>query len=197
MSKPVPVLYLDLDDTVRKGKDALGRFVNSVEDVDVFPEAIAQMKKAKKQGWRIVGITNQGGVAMGYMSMDTLNAIMAETQKQTGNLFDKIMACVHFPEASDPEMSICWCRKPRAGLVIEAAITMGNEHPDEYYPPHMALFVGDREEDAECAEAANVQFLDAVEWRSPETLPSNNGLEGDTASLSNPISESDNKEPKA
>jgi D-glycero-D-manno-heptose 1,7-bisphosphate phosphatase len=37
----VPVLYLDLDGTVRQGKDdTLGRFVNGPEDVVVFPEAV-------------------------------------------------------------------------------------------------------------------------------------------------------------
>ena len=39
------------------------------------------------------------------------------------------------------------------------------EHPNEYYPPHMALFVGDREEDKQCAENANIPFMDAKEWR--------------------------------
>ena len=32
----VPVLYVDIDDTVRKGKDLLGRFVNMVEDVELL-----------------------------------------------------------------------------------------------------------------------------------------------------------------
>lgn len=166
MSRATPVLYLDLDDTVRKGKDALGRFVNTVEDVEVFPEAVEQMRKAKALGWRIIGVTNQGGVAMGYMTMETLQAIMAETQRQAEGLFDKIMACTHFPNAEDPEMAVCWCRKPRIGLIVDAAITMNRELNDaEYYPPHMALFVGDREEDRLCAEGAGIQFLDAVKWR--------------------------------
>lgn len=165
-SKPTPVLYLDLDDTVRKGKDALGRFVNTPEDVEVFPEALAQIRKAKAQGWRIVGVTNQGGVAMGFMTMETLAEIMQETQRQCEGMFDKIMACTHFPEAKDPEWAVCWCRKPRIGLIVEAALTLNHEHNDtEYYPPHMALFVGDREEDRLCAEGAGIQFLDAVKWR--------------------------------
>lgn len=165
MSKATPVLYVDLDDTVRKGYDALGRFVNKVEDVEVYPEAVEQMRKAKALGWRIVGVTNQGGVAMGFMTMETLEAITVETQKQAEGLFDKIMACVHFPEAKEPEMAVCWCRKPRIGLIVEAAVDLG-QHYDEYYPPHMALFVGDRDEDRQCAEAANIQFLDAAKWRN-------------------------------
>lgn len=47
MEKAVPVLYLDLDGTVRQGKDdGLGRFVNGPEDVIVFPEAVEMMHPA-------------------------------------------------------------------------------------------------------------------------------------------------------
>jgi D-glycero-D-manno-heptose 1,7-bisphosphate phosphatase len=45
MSKPTPVLYLDLDGTVRKGYDELGRFVNTKEDVEVFPEVPAILER--------------------------------------------------------------------------------------------------------------------------------------------------------
>lgn len=159
-----PVLYLDLDGTVRHGKDELGHFVNEVSDVKVFEGVPELMKKYKEKGYRIVAITNQGGVAMGHMTMEVARAICLETYKQCGGLFDKVMMCVHHPDATDPEMATCWCRKPRIGNIVEAAIRMGQEH-DEYYPPHMALFVGDRPEDKECAESAGIEFMDAREWR--------------------------------
>ena len=75
------------------------------------------------------------------------------------------MMCIHHADAKDPEFAVCWCRKPHAGLIIEAAIDLG-QHYDEYSPPHMALFVGDREEDRGCAEAANIRFMDAKDWRA-------------------------------
>lgn len=163
--KTVPVLYLDIDGTVRKGYDELGRFVNKVEDVEVFPEAIKQIKKAKDQGWRIVGISNQGGVALGHMDLKTLTATMNETNRQCDMLFDMISCCTHHPDAKDPEMAICWCRKPRIGLVVEAAGVLGRAH-HETYPPHMAIFVGDMEDDRKCAENANIMFVDAKKWRA-------------------------------
>lgn len=166
--KPVPVLYLDLDGTVRKGPDELdGKFVNAVKDVEVFPAALERMKQAKEQGWRIVAVTNQGGVSMGFMDYQTAQLIQLETNTQCEGLFDHMMMCVHHPDAEDPEFRVCWCRKPRAGMVIEAAIAMGQKF-DEYYPPHMALFIGDREEDRLCADAANIQFIDAKKWRGKE-----------------------------
>lgn len=161
----VPVLYCDLDGTIRHGKDELGRFVNGPEDVHIFPEVPVLLARYKALGWRIVGISNQGGIALGYMDVDTCDRAMIETQKQSGDVFDKIVFCSHHPDASDPEMAVCWCRKPRPGLVIESALSM-HAKTGEIYPPHLGLFVGDRPEDLECAKNANLRFMRADIWRS-------------------------------
>ena len=163
-TKPVPVLYLDLDGTVRHGFNELGRFVNDPSDVTIFPEALKLMRKYKSEGYRIAAISNQGGVALGHMSYEQCYQNMLKTFELCEGLFDKMCFCVHHPEAKDPEMATCWCRKPRCGMVLEAAIAMGKKYP-EHYPPHMALFVGDRPEDEACAMAANIKFMDASEWR--------------------------------
>lgn len=165
MMKATPVLYLDLDGTVRHGKDELGHFVNEPSDVVIFPEALKMMQQAKTDGWRIIGVTNQGGVSLGYMSFEIAGETLKATYDLSEKLFDRIMMCVHHPDAKEPEMAVCWCRKPRAGLVIDGALELARQYTDEYYPPHMALFVGDRPEDQQCAEAANIRFQWAAEWR--------------------------------
>src|SRR4051812_18003316 len=88
--KTVPVLYLDLDGTVRKGKDELGHFVNNASEVEVFPEVPALLANYKRQGWRIIGVSNQGGIALGYLTLKDCGELMAETQRQCNGLFDKI-----------------------------------------------------------------------------------------------------------
>jgi D-glycero-D-manno-heptose 1,7-bisphosphate phosphatase len=163
--KAVPVLYLDLDGTVRKGKDELGRFVNGPEDVEVFPEAVEMMRRWKAGGGRIIAVSNQGGVALGIVTHKKVAQAMRETHAQTGGLFDKITYCVHHPDASSPEMARCWCRKPSPGLVIEGALEVAR-HFGEYYPPYMGLMVGDRPEDQECARLAGLDFQWAAEWRA-------------------------------
>ena len=163
--KMVPVLYTDIDGTVRFGKDELGRFVNGPEDVQVFPEVPELLWRYKKLGWRIVGISNQGGIALGHMTMKTCFKAMTETQNQCGGVFDKISWCSHHPDAETPEMAVCWCRKPRSGLVIESAMAMF-EKTGEIYPPHLGLFVGDRPEDEQCAENAGLRFMPADLWRT-------------------------------
>jgi D-glycero-D-manno-heptose 1,7-bisphosphate phosphatase len=164
--KPVPVLYLDLDGTVRQGKDdALGRFVNGPEDVVVFPEAVEMMRRWKAGGGRIIGVSNQGGVALGIVAFEAVEAAILETYNQTLGLFDRIRWCVHHPDADNPEMARCWCRKPAPGLLIEGAISLAEEH-GEYYPPYMGLMVGDRPEDEECAKRAGLDFQWAADWRA-------------------------------
>lgn len=167
--KMVPVLYCDIDGTIRWGKDELGRFVNTVEDVRVFDGVADLLWGYKKLGWRIIGVSNQGGIALGHMTTADCVKAMAETQVQTNFAFDKLVWCSHHPDAKDPEMAVCWCRKPKAGLVIEAALALA-EKTRELYPPHLGLFVGDRFEDNECAKNAGLQFMNARDWRLGEHL---------------------------
>jgi D-glycero-D-manno-heptose 1,7-bisphosphate phosphatase len=163
--RAVPVLYLDLDGTVRQGKDdPLGRFVNGPEDVVVFPEAIEMMRRWKRTGGRIVAVSNQGGIALGIVAYDQVAAAMLETNHQCRFLFDKIAWCSHHPDAASPEMARCWCRKPSPGLIVEAANDLAWQY-GEFYPPYMGLMVGDRPEDEECARLAGLEFQTAIAWR--------------------------------
>lgn len=166
IEKRVPLLVLDVDGTVRQGKDdALGRFVNGPEDVVVFPEAVEQMRRWKQRDGRIIAVSNQGGIALGLVSYQKVVDAMVETYRQCDGLFDKVCWCQHHPKARDPEMARCWCRKPSPGLLIEAALDIGHSR-GEIYPPHMGLMVGDRPEDEECARLAGFPFKWAHEWRA-------------------------------
>lgn len=164
--RPTPVLYLDIDGTVREGKDdPLGKFVNGPEDVRVFPQAVEMMRRWKAGGGRIIGVSNQGGIALGIVSEAQVAAAMMETYNQAEKLFDKIAYCKHHPDAKHPEMARCWCRKPKAGLLIEASLGLAAWYP-EIYPPYMGLMVGDRPEDEACAAAAGLDFQWAADWRA-------------------------------
>lgn len=162
--KMVPVLYLDIDGTVRHGKDELGYFVNVPEDVRVFDGVPTILQRYKELGWRIVGISNQGGIALGHMDKQDCAAAMNETNRQCGMVFDWINICPHHPNVKDPEMSVCWCRKPRIGMLVESALGLA-QTTGETYPPHMAVFVGDMDSDRETAENANIEFIEASVWR--------------------------------
>lgn len=160
------MLYLDLDGTVRHGFDELGRFVNSPDDVVIFPQAVEMMRRWKSGGGRSVGVSNQGGIALGHLTMQDCAAAMVRTHELADQLFDKILWCRHHPTADNPLLARCWCRKPSPGLLIEGALYMALEHKEEIYPLHMALMVGDLLVDKKCADAASVDFQWASEWRA-------------------------------
>jgi D-glycero-D-manno-heptose 1,7-bisphosphate phosphatase len=160
------VLFLDLDGTVRHGRGELGKFVNSPDDVVVFPEAVDRMREWTRGGGRIVGVSNQGGIALGYLSEGDCRAAMQRTQELADGLFDLIVWCSHHPAAPDPRMASCFGRKPAPGLLFEGAWELAGVHPDEFYPPNVALMVGDRPEDEECARRAGVKFMSADQWRA-------------------------------
>lgn len=164
--RSVPLLVLDLDGTVREGKDdPLGRFVNGPEDVRVFPEAVEMMRRWKSGGGKIIAASNQGGIALGIVSYENVVAALAETHRQCQEMFDKLCICSHHPQAKDPAEARCWCRKPLPGLIIDAVSDLASYY-GEIYPPHMALMVGDRNEDQECARLANIDFQWAADWRA-------------------------------
>jgi D-glycero-D-manno-heptose 1,7-bisphosphate phosphatase len=169
--KAVPLLVLDMDGTVRQGKDdALGRFVNGPEDVVVFGEAVERMRCWKAGGGRILAVSNQGGIALGIVTMRQVAGAMLETQRQCDGLFDKICWCAHHPSAVPPEYARCWCRKPSPGLLIEGALDLA-AHYGEFYPPYMGLMVGDRPEDEQCAKLAGLDFKWATDWRAQAVRP--------------------------
>jgi D-glycero-D-manno-heptose 1,7-bisphosphate phosphatase len=125
--KAVPVLFVDLDGTVRHGFDELGRWVNTPEDVVIFDGVADRLWRYKDAGWRVVAVSNQGGIALGHVTLnDAFRALEA---------------------------------------VFELAAESKRMRAPEFYPPHLALFVGDREEDRLCAEALNVDFMSASDWR--------------------------------
>lgn len=163
--KRVPVLYLDLDGTVRKGFDELGRFVNKADDVELFPRMAERLLSWKQKGYRLVAVTNQGGIATGQVSEADVRSALMRTQELSGNAFDAVFMCQHHPDAHDPEWRNCFCRKPKIGMLVLAQQFLSERFPDEMYPPHLALMVGDRPEDAQCATNAGVFFEAAERWR--------------------------------
>lgn len=156
MSDDKPVLFLDMDSTVRKGYDELGRFVNGPEDVEVFIQARVMMQKWHEDGGRIVTVSNQKGIGLGLVSAEKIQAAMVETNRQCGDVIDVMGWCPH----KDP----CLCRKPQIGMLVRGVQQLEEKY-GETYPLHLMQMVGDRPEDEECARKAGIDFMWANIWR--------------------------------
>lgn len=159
-----PILFLDLDGTVRYNFKVKDGFINSPDEVEIFDGVLNIIKSYKEKGWRVVSVSNQGGIALRHVSENVVARTMQETNRMCASLFDLMRWCTHHPDAEDEESSICMCRKPRIGMIVSSMIELTRQY-GEVYRPYSCLMVGDREEDRLCAENANMPFKWASQWR--------------------------------
>ena len=85
-------------------------------------EAISEFNNL---GFRVIVVSNQPGIAKGKFNADLLDAM---TDKMTaaiqcdGGEVDATYYCLHHPQSSLSEYALkCGCRKPRPGLLLQAA----------------------------------------------------------------------------
>lgn len=180
---PTKILFMDLDDTLILGpKHRDGAFIKGPQDVELFPGVLERLKWFKSRGWRLVLISNQGGIALNLIDESVVARIFQEVNRLTANLFDRMQWCPHHPDAKMTieeetlEAAWCMCRKPLAGMIYGNMLSLAEQHGHEYYRPYTCLMVGDMDSDRECAKAAAVPFLDAVEWRDTSLEAFEGGL---------------------
>lgn len=99
------------------------------EQIKVFPWVSEAIRRLKELGYRVVIISNQPGIAKGYLSWETFQKIrerMLFEIERDGVKLDGEYYCFHHPEARVAELRVdCDCRKPRPGLLLKAAAELG------------------------------------------------------------------------
>ncbi len=111
-----------------------------------------RLSELRRAGHRIAAATNQGGVAFGLISEARAMRTLAETNRRLNGALEWIRMCPHHPRALIPRYRMqCACRKPRPGMLLEAANHFRID-------PSEAIFVGDRKTDRQAAEAAGFDF---------------------------------------
>jgi histidinol-phosphate phosphatase family protein len=105
-------------------------------------EALARLRAA---GIALGVVSNQGGVASGRLTLAQVDAVNARVEELVGP-FDAWAVCPHGPDDG------CACRKPRPGLVIDAAAQLG-------VAPERCAVVGDIGADVEAARAAGARSV--------------------------------------
>jgi D-glycero-D-manno-heptose 1,7-bisphosphate phosphatase len=125
-------LFLDRDGTLNEMvyDDTHGLFDSPrrPEQVRLVAGAAGFMAEARRAGYALIVITNQPGLAKGTMTpadLEAVNARLAELLAAQGARWDALYFCPHHPTGDPgrvaPYVTACDCRKPRPGMLIEAA----------------------------------------------------------------------------
>lgn len=104
-------------------------FVNEPDDLQLIEGAAAAIARLNAAGWPVGIITNQGGIAMGYLTEEMLHTIhkrLAQLLAKEGAHIDAIFYCAHHEHAKLPRYKEnCQCRKPNTGMLEQARDKLG------------------------------------------------------------------------
>jgi D-glycero-D-manno-heptose 1,7-bisphosphate phosphatase len=140
-------LFLDRDGTLIYAV----HYPSRPEQIRLYEDIGPELHALQKMGFCLVIVTNQSGIARGYVTENDLRVMHEHLIEQLAlqNIHvDGIYYCPHHPEGIIPKLAIeCTCRKPQPGMLLQAAKEM---HLDLEY----SWFVGDILDDVEAGNRA-------------------------------------------
>ena len=144
------LLFLDRDGTLNRSLHT--RPPNSPDEVALLPNVNQVLSRYAAHGWQLVIVTNQGGVASGYITLEQAQAVQDRVIECLAVPIDAAYLCPHLPDANVAAYDLdCPNRKPKPGFILEALTTFGAHSQD-------CLLIGDSSTDRQAARAANVPF---------------------------------------
>lgn len=123
------------------------------EQFDFIDGIFDACRHLQQQGYLLIVVTNQSGIARGYYSEHQF-ALLTSWMKQQfaahGVKIDGVYYCPHHAEKGQSPYNIdCDCRKPHPGMMLQA---MREFHIDA----SQSLMVGDKAADMQAAAAAGI-----------------------------------------
>ena len=160
-------VFLDRDGTINKYVGFL-RDINEFELIDGVSKAI---KMINQSGYLAIVVTNQPVIARGEVSWEELHEIHKKMETllgKEGAYIDGMYICPHHPdkgfEGERPEYKFdCDCRKPKPGLLLQAAKDFNIDLSQSY-------MIGDSERDVEAGKAAGCKGAIMVETNKENSL---------------------------
>ena len=127
-----------------------GDYTYLLNEFKINDGIIPALKKLTENGYLLVIITNQGGIAKQIYTHNEVKAIhqFLEGELKKSNI--ELTEIYYCPHHSDKEK--CLCRKP-GSLLIEKAIARFNIDPKN------SFMIGDKQRDIEAAEGAGVKGI--------------------------------------
>lgn len=144
-------VFIDRDGTINKANV----FITKPEDFELIPGVAEAIKKINKSGYLAIVVTNQPVIARGDCTFEELALIHAKMETELGKegaFIDGLYFCPHhtdkgFPGERPEYKCNCECRKPKPGLLLQAAADFNIDISQSY-------MVGDGKNDVEAGKAA-------------------------------------------
>lgn len=155
-SRACPAVFLDRDGTLNFEKG----WINSPGQIELLPGAGEAVRRINRSNHLAVLVTNQPVIARGECTEKDMESIHARLEMLLGEhdaYLDAIYYCPHHPESGwpgeRPELKIdCACRKPRPGLILQAAADLNINLA-------RSVFIGDSWRDTEAAKNAGLKSI--------------------------------------
>jgi heptosyltransferase-2 len=125
-------VFLDRDGTIIEDKN----YLNSFDNLVVFPGAKENLQHLKGAGFKLIGVTNQSGIARGIVDEKFVIELNSRLQKEMG--IDDFYYCPHHPDEH------CSCRKPGPMMPLMARLKHRINLKSSYV-------IGDKELDVQLA----------------------------------------------
>ena len=136
--------FFDRDGTINVEKNYLYK-VEDFEFIEGIPELI---KKYNDEGYIVIVVTNQAGIARGYYTEEDMNILHRYINEQLAKIgahIDAFYFCPHHPDITGE----CNCRKPKTGM-LEKAIKDWNIDVSQ------SILYGDKTWDIEAGERCGI-----------------------------------------
>ena len=156
-TSPNKLIILDRDGVINYDSDD---YVKTVDEWKPIPGSMEAIGKLTQADYKVAVATNQSGIARGYFTIETLNAMhekMIALAAEHGGKFDFIAYCPHGPNDQ------CDCRKPLPGLIhqIETGLNLSAQG---------CYMVGDSLRDLEAGVAAGLKPVLVKTGKGERTL---------------------------
>jgi histidinol-phosphate phosphatase family protein len=140
---PKKIILIDRDGVINQ-KALKGEYITNWKNFSWVLGSREFMKEMSNDGYKFIVITNQAGIARGFMTNENASEIHQRMTEELAMIGVEILDIYMCPHHWDED---CQCRKPKPGMLLEAS-------RDFHFRLDKACFIGDDVRDVECAEAA-------------------------------------------